>query len=130
MSGHSQNSRRRHIRVRPEQNAPIGVDINGENFIEVLRAVDISLGGIGIQVAHMFEGCQIDRSVSVIVTLPTSGGRGFQVDGRIRHVRAHRFGVQFVGLADDDRRQLKAYIASRLADAPWPIRLQQRLGWI
>ena len=128
MNGHNQNNRRQHIRVQPERGSPIEVDINGEDFIEVLRAVDISMGGMGINVAHLFKGCRINRSVAVIVTLPTSGGRGFQVDGRIRHVKDHRFGIQFVGLADADRKQLREYIASRLTDAPWSVRLKQRLG--
>ncbi len=128
MIGYNQNNRRQHIRVQPEREKPIKVDINGEDFIDVLRAVDISIGGMGVDVAHMFKGCRINKSVSVIVTLPTSDGRGFQVDGRIRHVKERRFGIQFVGLADANRKQLKEYIASRLADAPWSIRLKQRLG--
>jgi len=130
MNDYEQNNRRQHIRVQPERGRPIEVDINGEDFIEVLRAVDVSMGGMGIDVAHRFKGCRINRSVSVIVTLPTSGGRGFQVDGRIRHVKDRRFGIQFVGLADADHKQLKRYIASRLTGAPWSMRLKQRLGWI
>ncbi len=127
MNDYSQSNRRQHLRVKPERNHPIRVDINGEDFIEILQAVDISVGGMGINVSHMFEGCRIDKMVSVIVTLPTAGGRGFQVDGMIRHVEERRFGIQFVGLADVYRKQLKKYIASRLTDAPWSIRLKQRM---
>jgi len=130
MNYYDQSNRRQHLRVQPERNNPIKVDINGEDFIEVLHAVDISIGGMGIAVSHMFEGCHIDKTVSVIVTLPTSGNRGFQVDCEIKHVENSIFGIQFVNLTAANRRQIKDYIASRLIDAPWPIRIKQRLGWV
>lgn len=130
MNDYSQSNRRQHLRIKPERNSPIKVDINGEDFIEVLKAVDISVGGMGVNVSHMFEGCRIDKTVSVIVTLPVSGGRGFQVNGMIKHVKEQMFGIQFVDLSGANRKQIKKYIASRLSDAPWSIRLKQQMGWI
>lgn len=123
---------RRYIRVQPEEGRPIKVDINGEGFIDILEARDISVGGMGIIVPHMFEGCRIDRVVSLIVTLPDQGGRGchFQVDGIIRHVADDTFGIQFLGLEAADKKEIKRYVASRLKDEPWHTRLKQRLGII
>ena len=70
-----------------------------------------------VEVPHMFEGCDVDHDVALIVTLP--GERTFQTQGRIRHRRQDAgescsFGVQFLDLADLDRKRVASYVTQRL----------------
>ena len=107
-------NRRQYLRVMPEENAPVRVDINSEGFIEVIEAVDISEDGIGITVTHQFAGCDVNRPASFIVYLPHPINKYFRVDGRIMHVRDDSFGVRFTNLDDKSRELVREYIALRL----------------
>ena len=42
--------------------APVRVDIMGDGFLEVLRARDVSVGGLGIKVSRDFAGYGSARS--------------------------------------------------------------------
>jgi len=106
----SANNRRQFVRVTPEPNAPVRVDINGENFIETIRAVDISENGIGITVPHGFQGCHVDQPASFVIYLPQPVNKFFRVEGLIRHVRNNSFGVRFTNLNDKSRALLRQYI--------------------
>jgi c-di-GMP-binding flagellar brake protein YcgR len=103
---------RRHLRVRPNPAAPVRVDIMGEGFLEVLRARDISVGGLGIRVPHGFAGCDIDGEVELIVTL--GRGRPFKTRAAIRHLSKtgsdQVFGVEFVALSPEQRESVEAYV--------------------
>ncbi|CAN5131128.1 hypothetical protein BH11PSE11_BH11PSE11_34230 [soil metagenome] len=104
-------NRRQYLRVMPDADAPVRVDINGADFIEVIEAVDISEDGIGITVTHQFAGCDVNRPASFIVYLPMPINRYFRVEGRIMHVRGDSFGVRFTNLNDKSRELLREYIA-------------------
>ena len=65
------SEQRRQLRVKPEDGNPIRVDINGENFVDILYANDISEGGLNVSVPHQFQDCEIDTPVSLMVQLPT-----------------------------------------------------------
>ena len=129
-SSNNNTNRRRHIRVKPEKTHPIGVDINGDGFIDMLKAIDISIGGIRSNMPHMFEGCRTNRTISVVISLPTPGCKSFLVDGKIGHIDNKAFGIQFLGLEEAHRKMIKTYIASRLKEEPWGLRIKQQLGWI
>ena len=113
-NNHAVTGRRRYVRVAPLADEPIAVDINGADFIDVLCALDISEGGLGIRVAHCFRQCRIDERVPMIVTLPKPVDASISVSGRIRHLSGERFGVQFVDLAPRDRRLIQRYVKFRL----------------
>jgi len=108
------HEQRRHSRVEMVADAPVRIDIIGEDFIDVLSAVDISEGGLGLNVPHRFEGCNLDDLVSMIVQLPAPVDGYFSVMGRIMHVSNDAFGAAFVGLPDMARQQIRAYISSRI----------------
>jgi len=114
MLGISLNEQRYYNRVEIDVDAPVRIDINGEDFIDVLSAVDISEGGLGLKVKHRFEGCNLDDLVSMIVQLPAPVSRHFSVMGRIMHISNDSFGVSFVGLSDASRNLVRSYIKSRL----------------
>lgn len=113
------HNRRQFIRVEPEPNAPVRVDINGTDFIETIKAIDISEGGIGIEVPHNFRGCHVDQPASFVIHLPKPINKFFRVDGMIRHVRHHSFGVHFTNMNDRSRALVRSYIALGVKKRGW-----------
>jgi hypothetical protein len=103
-------NRREYKRVMPEPHAPVRVDINGDDFIEVINAVDISEGGIRLSVKHRFEGCHVDRPASFIVYLPQPINKLVRFEGTITHVRDDSFGVRFTNLNEQGRALVRRYI--------------------
>lgn len=107
-------NQREFLRVRPEVQAGVTVHINGSDFIEIQRVIDLSEGGIQLRVPHRFEGCHIDGVVGLVIALPVSDIKPFRLEGRIRHIRDDTFGIQFVGCSEKSRLLLRRYIAQRL----------------
>jgi hypothetical protein len=103
-------NRREYVRVLPEPHAPVRVDINGPDFIEVINAVDISEGGIRLSVKHRFEGCHVDQPASFIVHLPQPINKLFRFEGQITHVRDDSFGVRFTNLTSEARALVRRYV--------------------
>jgi hypothetical protein len=89
----------------------------GDGFLEVLRARDISEGGVAVFVSHDFQGCQIDAPVDVIVKL--GADKPFTARGIIRHLSAqandHFFGVKFIRVSDENLAKIRKYVERRLA---------------
>jgi c-di-GMP-binding flagellar brake protein YcgR len=108
------DKRRAHPRVHPKPGEPIEVQLMGTDFLDVLDVRDISAGGVGLLVPHLFEGCNIDAQIDVIIALPRE--RSFMVRGVIRHVsNGNLFGVQFTDLPDSARSRIQRYVAARIA---------------
>jgi hypothetical protein len=105
--------KREFLRVMPDARSPVRVNINGNDFIEVINAVDISEGGIRLSVKHRFEGCQVDRRSSFIGYLPTPVNKPFRFEGRITHVAAESIGVQFTNLSAQARTLVRSYVDGR-----------------
>ncbi|MCF6148406.1 MAG: PilZ domain-containing protein [Candidatus Kuenenia sp.] len=108
--------RRKYQRVTPKRDNPVRVDINGENFLDVLYALDISENGISISVPYAFEGCRIDKGVQIVVELPSPVKKYFTANGRIRRISGSTFGVEFVGLKEKDSHVIKEYISSQIGN--------------
>lgn len=117
----------RGLRVLPENEHPVHIDINGENFLDIVRAIDISERGLGIRVPHEFKGCHIDKLVSLIVELPHPIHQHFTAQGKIRHKTDKVFGVTFIGLHGAERKKLQQYIAYRIKDEPWLVNLKFKI---
>jgi len=111
-------SGRVHTRVRPAVQRPVSVQIVGAGFIEQLQATDVSVGGLGVYVRHLFEGCNTDEQVEVVLTLPWE--KPFLLHALIRHVTRKgmegHFGIQFVDISAADLKRVEAYVARRVAD--------------
>jgi c-di-GMP-binding flagellar brake protein YcgR len=130
-NGVKPESRRKNLRIQPSKTDPIRVDINGDNFIDILNAVDISLGGIGIFVSHGFKGCHINNKVSFVLELHLQKKRCFvEVAGQIKHVSGTRFGVCFENLSDSARAKIRQYIVARLREESLVQWLKYKLGII
>lgn len=105
------------IRIVPTSTEPIKININGENFIDILQANDISVGGIGITVAHGFKNCNLKAVVSFIIELPIDEKINvIKVQGIITHVSGNRFGVAFKNMPEISRCTIKKYIASKIKE--------------
>jgi c-di-GMP-binding flagellar brake protein YcgR len=108
------DTRRAHFRVRPKPGEPIEVQLIGSDFLDVLDVRDISVGGLGLQVPHLFEGCNLHAQLDVVVTLPRE--RSFMARGMIRHVsRGNLFGLKFTDLPELARSRIERYVANRIA---------------
>lgn len=111
------SERRNNIRVVPTSSEPINININGENFIDILQANEISIGGIGITVAHGFKNCNLNSMVSFIIELPIDEKKSvIKVQGVITHLSGNRFGVAFKNMPEMTRFTIKKYIASRIKE--------------
>lgn len=127
-TGHSDQSysqqRRKHIRITPQSSQPIRIDINGGNFIEILRATDISEGGVGIKVEHGFKGCAINNNVAFVIELPNKSKNVLiSLQGKIRHLSGDRFGVSFSLIPESAKQAIRNYVASQLRE-------QSLIAWI
>jgi hypothetical protein len=111
------DKQREYPRVRPAPGSPIEVHIMGNGFLEVLRARDISVGGLAVFVPHDFGGCSIDDPVDVIVKLGNE--KPFTVRGVIRHLSKnsddHFFGVKFTRVSDENAHRISQFVERRLA---------------
>jgi c-di-GMP-binding flagellar brake protein YcgR len=111
---YTMDKRRAHARVHPSQVEPIEVQLMGTDFLDVLDVRDISAGGLGLLVPHLFEGCNIDAQIDVIIALPHE--RSFMVRGVIRHIsKGNLFGLQFTDLPASARARIERYVAARIA---------------
>lgn len=101
------------IRVIPTQKAPVQVQIVGENSLDVLKARDISVAGIGVQVSHDFNGIGLDEEIELVITLPNT--KTFLAKGAIRHRSRNlqgktHFGLEFVQITQRCQELIRCYI--------------------
>jgi hypothetical protein len=125
-AGQAADNRRAHVRVAPDPKAPVRVNINGDGFIEVTSAVDISEGGIRISVRHRFAGCHVDQPASFIIHLPEPINKDVSFRGRIKHVLNDSFGVQFTTVNEAGRALIRRYVELRLGK---PVSPPARPSW-
>lgn len=112
-------TRRKNLRVPPESGRPIRIDINGENFLDIVYATDVSVAGACIAVPHRFEGCRLDKLVSLVVNLPEPVSASFTTLGSIRHLSGRSFGVRFVGMEKKEESLVRDYVIHLLALHDW-----------
>ena len=88
----------------------------GGAFLEVVMALDISVGGVCIHVAHGFTPPEMSEHVQLILTLP--GKKPFMAKGAIRHLTvaggSGRFGVEFTELEPVHRTVIENYVEQML----------------
>ena len=108
-------------RVVPNELEPIEIQIMGDGFIDILIAKDIGPGGVGIYVAHGFQGLNIVNDVEVVISIPRE--KSFKVRGVIKHKRQlsnHHseqkdfFGILFTQICNKHRQLLERYVEERL----------------
>jgi hypothetical protein len=108
--------KRLHVRVVPSSAEPVRVQLVGNDFVEMLKARDISVGGLSVFIPHALQGCNIDNEIQVVVALPAV--KPFLLRGIIRHRESGErgfFGIQFTKISDRDRLRLEEYVNKRVA---------------
>jgi hypothetical protein len=109
-----QGPKRRGIRVLPEAEHSIRIDLMGSDFIEVITAADISLAGVRISVFHGFKGYNLKERIDMLILLPTPVLHSITTTAKVVHIRDSFFGAEFVSLKKKDFKKLHEYIAYRL----------------
>ncbi len=104
-------------RVVPLRVAPVEVQVMGRDSLDVLRARNVSMTGLGVFVPHGFAGFDLEAEVGLIVTLPRTSS--FQARGVIKHVtdvigETKHFGLHFTEVSKPHRKALERYVKSRL----------------
>ena len=104
---------RKGIRVYPEPENPVEIQIMGDGFLDIFYARNVSEKGIGIEVPYKFEGCDIDKPIDIIITLPPDNC--FKARGIIKHSNAELtmqgiFGVELTSLQKGHERDIKNYV--------------------
>lgn len=103
---------RKEKRYIPDPEKPIRVDIYGENFIEIVKARDISLSGVGVIVPDLIPNYTTSVDINCVITLPFQ--TSFKVKGIIRHVGSDDkfyFGIEFVDLSEENAEKIREYIS-------------------
>ncbi|MBM9575942.1 PilZ domain-containing protein [Leptospira sp. 201903070] len=107
---------RKFPRVCPAVNEVIEVQLMGLNFLEILNAKDISIGGVAVEVPHLFEGCDLNSPIQMILTLP--GRNPLKLSGKVKRKvaapKASLFGVEFSSLDAKAKYWIESYIQSRV----------------
>ncbi len=123
-------NRRRRLRVLPEKSHPVIIDINGENFLEIVYAKDISSHGACVVIPNEFKGCKINKEVSVVISLPAPVNRSVLASGKIRHITGKSFGISFFKLSRKDKSRVKQYVTHRIKDRSQFIKFLYKTGLI
>lgn len=89
----------------------------GSDFLEVLVAEDISVGGIGVRIDREFTGYDLASEITLLVKLP--GKHPFITQGKIRHKSSKGvwqvYGVQFTHLSPEHTHEIGVYVEQMLA---------------
>lgn len=103
------------LRVRPDPQRPVEVQVMGPGFIDVLHARDVSESGLGIFVPHGFAGCDVKQGVDLIVKLPDKPSFSAAAVLRHRTTEGSRsfFGVELTRVSDRARQALREYVETR-----------------
>ncbi len=104
---------RKSIRVYPEPDNPVEIQIMGEGFLDIFYARNISERGMGIEVPYKFEGCDIDKPIDIIITLPPE--ICFKARGVIKHSNAELtsrgiFGIELTSFEKGHEKDIKKYV--------------------
>ncbi len=109
--------KRAHVRVSPDPKQPTRVQIVGHGSGGPLRAQDISIGGLGVEVSQESgEAIAPDTEIELLVSLP--GREPFTARGIVRHLvdqsdKTVKIGVQFTQIKNGDLGQIVDFVALR-----------------
>jgi len=92
----------------------------GARSLNILRARDISLSGLGVHAPHGFEHRDLENELELLITLP--GQQSFLARGRVRHRNQDStpgfFGVEFTELDPEHRNALRSFIRHLAEEYP------------
>jgi len=114
MSTNRKKDKRQAIRVVPEADFPVRIDLMGDNLNETTTAVDVSNQGIGINVPLGFRGSDLDSLLKINIWLPEPTEYSFSATVKIIHQKGKGLGAQFERIEKKDAKKLHEYIEQQL----------------
>jgi hypothetical protein len=106
--------RRDTFRVRPATRERISVQIVAAGILEMGEVVDISEGGVGVQLENMAGSDLSGMEVELLIKFPAT--HGVYMKGIVRRVRVEKspvLGIQFVDLPTKALDAIRGYISLR-----------------
>ncbi len=105
--------KRQKKRVQPDSENPVEIQIIGKDFFDIFLARDVSETGVGVVVPYMFDGCDIDKPIELIITLPPDNC--FKANGIIKHTNVQLtnqgiFGVEFISIQKGHENDIRRYV--------------------
>lgn len=106
--------KRKHVRVQPQEKEPVEIHLMGTALLDVLKASDISLGGIGVIAPNHFDEWDMNETVEILVALP-GDLEDFLARGVIKQIGKKSketgvYGVQFTEIGPKGKQDLQVYV--------------------
>ncbi len=105
---------RKFVRVKPEDGAPIKVELNGEGIIEAFNVNDISQSGVSLGLEHPIDEKFKELQVILKITLPNPVNSPVVIKGIIKHIDTNMLGIMFAEMPDEERNKIREYVHYRL----------------
>lgn len=97
----------------------VEVHIMGNESLNILRARDISLSGLGVRVPHGFRDADLASELDLVITLP--GRRSFLARGVVRHRNSvdvpNYFGVELTSIKPAHREEIRRFLQDLVDDS-------------
>jgi hypothetical protein len=109
------NERRAHVRVRPAHDYDVRVELREGMVGVTLSVIDVSVGGMGLQVDEFFQDRKSGDKLTLQITLP--GAAPFQTVAEIRYsarTAGGKCGVLLGSLTADQQSRLSRAVAELL----------------
>ncbi|THB73934.1 MAG: PilZ domain-containing protein [Gammaproteobacteria bacterium] len=105
---------RKFVRVKPEDGAPIKVELQGEGLIEAFFVNDISQSGVSLDLTHPIEQSFKELKVTLSIALPNPINGSVIANGIIKHIDAKMLGIMFSEIEEDAQDKIREYVHFRL----------------
>jgi hypothetical protein len=106
--------RRDTFRVRPAATEPIPVEVVAAGSLEMGQLVDISEGGVGVELETSAGSDLVGKEVELLIGFP--GTHGVYIKGLVRRARSEGvavLGIQFVDLPMKALDAIRNYVSGR-----------------
>ncbi|EMY60273.1 type IV pilus assembly protein PilZ [Leptospira terpstrae serovar Hualin str. LT 11-33 = ATCC 700639] len=106
--------KRKHVRVQPLEKEPVEIHLMGTALLDVLKASDISVGGVGVIAPNHFDEWDMNETVEILVALP-GDLEDFLARGVIKQIGKKSkeigvYGVQFTEIGPKGKQDLQVYV--------------------
>ena len=105
---------RKFVRVKPEDGAPIKVELQGEGLIEAFFVNDISQSGVSLDLTRPIEQSFKELKVTLSIALPNPINGSVIANGIIKHIDAKMLGIMFSEIEEDAQDKIREYVHFRL----------------
>lgn len=106
--------KRKYVRVQPLEKEPVEIHLMGTALLDVLKASDISMGGVGVIAPNHFDEWDMNETIEILVALP-GDLEDFLARGVIKQIgkkskETGLYGVQFTEIGPKGKQDLQVYV--------------------